>query len=366
MGTCASSPVSVTGGLYADLYGDPVARGRSMAIFMTATTWGPICGPVASGYLQVYGWRWPFRFVLIFAALSLLPVLLLPETYGPVILQRRARRIRRRDPASNMYAQLDLEKSRLRDLVVVFLGRPFRMLFTEALVAFSCLFLSLIYGVFYVLLIAYPQIFPPVYGFSLGEQGLAFLGIGIGSMIACGVYLWWDWYLRRAKIRGKAWADVEEYRRLPLACIGGPFFAASLFWIGWSAQRSVHWIVPILGGIPLGIGYLLLFMALLNYVVDAYEVFAASALAALACSRSLFGAVLPFATTPMYDALGIRWACSLLGFISLGMCAIPFVFIRYGEGIRRNSKFCRELAEVRRVRSQRERRRRRRAEGEGV
>ena len=118
-----------------------------------------------------------------------------------------------------------------------------------------------------------------------------------------------------------------------------------MFWLGWSARPSVHWIVPLLAGIPYGIGYLLLFMALLNYITDAYEIFAASGLAAAACSRSFFGAVLPFAAEPMFKKLGIAWACSLLGFVSLGMCAIPFVFIKFGDRIRANSKFCQQLEE---------------------
>lgn len=89
-------------------------------------------------------------------------------------------------------------------------------------------------------------------------------------------------------------------------------------------------------------------MALLNYLTDAYEVFAASAMAASTCSRCLGGALLPFAARPMYGNLGIAWASSLLGVLSLGMCAIPFVFIKYGDKIRGRSKFCQELAERKR------------------
>ena len=55
----------------------------------------------------------------------------------------------------------------------------------------------------------------------------------------------------------------EEMRRLPFACLAGPFFMLSLFWVGWTARSSVLWIVPTLAGIPFGIGYLCLFMALL-------------------------------------------------------------------------------------------------------
>jgi hypothetical protein len=89
-------------------------------------------------------------------------------------------------------------------------------------------------------------------------------------------------------------------------------------------------------------------MALLNYLVDAYEVFAASAMAAASLSRSSFGAVLPFATKPMYRALGVAWATSLLGFFSLVLCVVPFVFVRWGGKMRERSVFCQYLRQKKR------------------
>ena len=84
-------------------------------------------------------------------------------------------------------------------------------------------------------------------------------------------------------------------------------------------------------------------MSLINYIVDAYEVYAASAMGAASASRSIFGVVLPFAARPLYGQLGIAWACTLLALLSAVMCLVPFVFIRYGEKIRENSEFCKEL-----------------------
>jgi hypothetical protein len=52
---------------------------------------------------------------------------------------------------------------------------------------------------------------------------------------------------------------------------------------------------------------------------------------------------LPFAAKSMYGTLGVHWATSLLGFLSLAMTAIPFVFIKYGPQIRAHSKFCQAL-----------------------
>lgn len=84
-------------------------------------------------------------------------------------------------------------------------------------------------------------------------------------------------------------------------------------------------------------------MALINYVVDAYEIYAASAMGATSATRSIFGVVLPFAAKPMFSKLGIDWGCTLLGILSALMCLVPFVFIKYGQNIRDNSKWCQEL-----------------------
>ena len=90
--------------------------------------------------------------------------------------------------------------------------------------------------------IAAPIIFTGIYAFNRGETGLAFLPIGVGAFISAIMYLTWDTILARAQRQQRPWAKVEEMRRLPLACIAGPFFVVSAFWLGWSARESVHWI----------------------------------------------------------------------------------------------------------------------------
>ena len=135
------------------------------------------------------------------------------------------------------------------------------------------------------------------------------------------------------------------------------FQVIGLFWLGWTARPGIHWIVPVLSALPFGIGFLLIFMALINYVVDAYEVYAASAMGATSASRSIFGVVLPFAAKPMYSTLGVNWACTLLALLSALMCLIPFVFIKYGQRIRDNSEFCQELKKKKAEDEEKQRRR---------
>jgi hypothetical protein len=138
---------------------------------------------------------------------------------------------------------------------------------------------------------------------------------------------------------GLSWAKSEEYRRLPLACIGAPAIPIALFWLGWSSRLSINPVMPMMSGVFFGFGYLLIFIALINYLTDAYKQFSASAAAAASTSRSIFAVFLPMATNAMYTKLGINWASSLLGFFSIGMAVIPFVFIKNGAWIRANSRF---------------------------
>lgn len=91
-----------------------------------------------------------------------------------------------------------------------------------------------------------------------------------------------------AKNPGKA----KPEGRLAPAMIGSVVLPIGLFWFAWSTYPHVHWIVGIFGAVLFGFGQVLLFISLINYVVDAYTIYAASALAGNAILRGLFGAAL--------------------------------------------------------------------------
>ena len=83
----------------------------------------------------------------------------------------------------------------------------------------------------------------------------------------------------------------------------------------------------------------------MNYLANAYGIYAASALAGNTVMRSIFGGTLPLAGPSMYAALTPQWAGTLLGLLELIMIPIPIVFYRYGEKIRSKSKVIRQLRE---------------------
>jgi len=282
---------------------------------------------------------------MMIAGASFIPLLFLPETFGPILLARRAKALRKSTGNDQIFARIELEKKGFKQMATVTLTRPLRMLCFEPIVSATCVYLSLCYGIFYMYFEAYPIIFQGTYKMSPGVAGLMFLPIFAGAAIATALFMWYDTYLRAAQLRNQAWTQREEARRLPLACFGGPFFVIALFWVGWTAREGIPFYVPMLAGVPFGVGFVLIFMALLNYLADAYEIFAASALAASSCARSIAGAVLPFAATPMYRKLGVAWASSLLAFLSMGMCIIPFIFLWKGDVLRAGSRFCTFLRE---------------------
>ncbi|KAJ9504159.1 hypothetical protein LTR99_005911 [Exophiala xenobiotica] len=349
-GVGSSGPIAIVGGLYADIYNDPRERGQSMAWFMVATTFGPILAPAISGFIaENTSWRWVFAVGTLLAVLTIPLICIMPESYTPVLLSRKAKRLRKETGDSEIIARTDLQKKTLRHILTVVMTRPYRMLFQEVIVMCTCAYLALAYGIFYIYFQAYPIIFQgpdSVYKWSYGLAGLAFLPIGIGSIFAAPIFLWWDSYLAKAQKQKAKWAEKEEYRRLPLACLGGPLYVVSMFWIGWSANPDTFWLAPVASGITFGVAFMLIFMALLNYLTDAYETYAASAQGIASTCRSAFGVLLPLASHRMFSTLGIAWACSVLGFLSMGMCVIPFAFIWYGDKIRDNSKFCKELKEM--------------------
>ena len=107
----------------------------------------------------------------------------------------------------------------------------------------------------------------------------------------------------------------------------------------------MHWIVPALSRIPFGVGIDLTYLALQNYLTDAYGIYSASALASCVITRNICASVLlPTAGFPLYDSLGPSWACTLLDFLCVILSTLPFAFIRWGPKLRQKSYFCQALS----------------------
>lgn len=93
-----------------------------------------------------------------------------------------------------------------------------------------------------------------------------------------------------------------------------------------TSQPHIHYLVSIFAGVPFGIGVAQILQGLTAYVMDAYGLYFASAIAATVVLRSIGGAIFPLFSTSMFNALGDQWAMSVFGFMSAVCMPMPIIF----------------------------------------
>ncbi|KAF2862741.1 MFS general substrate transporter [Piedraia hortae CBS 480.64] len=338
-GAIGSSPLTNSGGVIADMFAAK-QRGLATALFAAAPFMGPVLGPVVGGFVgQTVGWRWVMGVMAIFTGVFwIIGSLLIPETYAPVILRRRASKLSKL--TGKVYisqAEADQGKLSFGYVFKTSLLRPWILLFREPIVFLFSLYAAVIYGTLYMMFAAFPIVYQKQRHWTAGIGGLAFMGVAVGMVIAL-AYCIWD-NVRYSKISDQHKGFAPPEARLPMTMIGGIAIPIGLFWFAWTNGRSVHWMVSIAAGVPFGFGMVLVFLGIMNYLIDAYTIFAASVLAANAVMRSVFGAVFPLFTTDMYKNLGIHWASSIPAFLALACVPFPFLFYKYGATIRAKCKY---------------------------
>ncbi|KAI1117108.1 major facilitator superfamily domain-containing protein [Nemania sp. NC0429] len=332
-GFTASGPMVVGGGTIADLY-DVEERGKAIAMFGLGPLLGPVIGPVIGGFVSEYlGWRWTFWLILIIAGVaSLLAIPLLKETFEPVLLERKAARMRKSTGNMNFQARSDNKHLTPGQSIARAIVRPVKLLLFSPIVLLLSVYGAFMFGLAYILFTTFPAVFELQYGFGPGISGLSYLGLGVGMIISIGLFgVLSDKLLHQP--RGGTVGRPEL--RLILMIWSSPVVPIGFFWYGWSAESHNHWIVPILGTLVIGLGSFLILLPAQLYLVDAFgPESAASVLAVNTALRSLFGAFLPLAGPPLYDSLGLGWGNSVLAFISLAFVPVPFLFYKFGERLR--------------------------------
>lgn len=339
-GFFGACPLAVVAAVFSDMFNN-ATRGVAITLFSMAVFTGPLLAPFVGGFIveSYLGWRWTMYIASIMGWVAfVLDLLFLGETYPPVILIEKAAELRRRTRNWGIHAKQEEIEVDLLELVQKNFTRPMRLLFGEPIVTLLSIYMAFIYGLLYLFLTAYPFVFQGIHGFNAGQSGLAFFGMIIGQLLA-GLTVLLDQPRYQRKLAANNGVPIPEWR-LPIVIAGGVSFTGGIFWFGWSGYRAdIHWIVPAASGILTGFGLMGIFLQALNYLVDAYLVFAASAIAGNTFLRSLCGAGFPLFATYMFNGMGIQWAATLLGCVAAALVPIPIIFYMYGHKIRAKSQF---------------------------
>ena len=339
-GAFGAGCLAIGAGSNSDMW-PPISRAAASAVFLLAPFLGPAIGPPVGGFaVQAKGWRWTQWPILFIGLASVIFGLAQEETYKKIILQRRAKNFGLAPPPNPLPPGL----ARIKFLLFVTILRPLRMLITEPIVGCFSVYVAFNFSVLFGFFDAFPLVFQGIYHFNTGESGLTFLGIGFGCVVATLVFIGIDHvtYKRKtlaARARGDH-AHLAPEQRLYAAMIGSFLLPIGLFWFAWTARKDVHWIVPLIATVPFGIGNLLIFCSCVLCLIDTYgPVYGASAAAANGMLRYVLGAVFPLFTVQMYKRLGIDWATSLLGFVTIALLPIPWVLFKFGPKIRQRSAY---------------------------
>ncbi|KAJ5925827.1 hypothetical protein N7454_007337 [Penicillium verhagenii] len=335
-GIGGSACITLGAGVVADMF-PRETRGMATSIWSMGPLIGPVVGPIAGGFLgEQVSWQWIFWLLLIVGGTMQAGIEVFnKETYAPVLIKWKTAKLAKELNRSDLISAYEVGREQLTtgQILKRSLIRPALLLTKSPIVALLALYMSLVYGLLYLFFTTISDVFTSTYGFSVGLSGLAYLGIGIGFFV--GLFIMGLTNDRMvSRLTAQNGGKFEPEMRLPTMIIFACILPISFFWYGWTADKHVFWIVPIIGMFPFGVGMMGVFMPIQTYIIDCYPAYAASANATLTATRSLVGALLPLAGPSMFDSLGLGWGNSLLGFLALAFVPIPIIFTKYGQRIR--------------------------------
>ncbi|KAL7423512.1 hypothetical protein Q5752_001092 [Cryptotrichosporon argae] len=342
-GCCATPPLANASGGMNDIW-TPVERTYGFTAAAVGGFFGPCLGPVMGGWIgPTIGFEWCDWIQVIWGGANLAAIILiLPETFPPQLLRMKAAALRKHTGDARYMTAFERGRAHLSfyRIFIDAIKRPFLMMLLEPIVQTMCLYLTVVYIILFGDLIAWAFIFTDTWALSEGMTGTTFLSIGVG-LLACGALspLLLSDYKRQVARATAAGALVAPEARLRIAIVGTWLIPVSLFWGAWVADRSISIWAELVAQAVFGLGILTVFIATFQYLIDAYSMYAASALAAITFLRYPITAGAVMWTAPQYEGMGVHWSMTFLAFVSLVCCPIPWVFYRYGARLRALSRY---------------------------
>ncbi|WWD20497.1 hypothetical protein CI109_104973 [Kwoniella shandongensis] len=340
-GLAGSTPLANTGGVVHDLFGIDEG-GLAVGIYALSSADGPPLGNVLSGFLaQVQGWRWLFwAYLIIFGSFINVIFFCMPETRDTIILSKKTAHLRHHTNLP-FYGEHELSKQAPGHFYKVTIVRPFKFLFTEP-ITYLCAGIN---GFTFGMVFLSNEAFPLIFGKGNGGHGWTHSGVVnltygayvLGAVIGFALTPLQNSRYDLARKR-LGYSDPES--RWWSALWATPFMPIGLMIAAWTSYPNLPWIAPLIGFTLFGFGFYVILAAILNYVVDGYGHYSASALGGVVFVRNIVGAIFPLFASQMFKGMGNQWALFLLAMLSFFLVPIPFYLFRKGKDVRRKSPYC--------------------------
>lgn len=334
LGGCA--PLNVGAGTLADIWSDK-ERQKAMALYSLAPLLGPCIAPIISSFVVVRtNWHWCFFYLAIFNfCVGAVGLCIFEETYQPRLLRKKAEMLRRETGNQHLHTIYEIADGETAvGRLVTLIQRPLELLTGHPMVFGLGLFMAFCYGFMYLIIVTFPSVFRGVYGMSIEILGLMYIPLGLGFFLGTIFFGVFNEWMYRRLVRRNNGVSKPEFK-LPGLCASGFLIPVAMIWYGWSSQKKLHWIMPLIGAVIFGFGECAVFQNVQNYLIDMNNRFAASSVAAAAVFRSLFGFSFPLFASFMYARLNYGWGNTMMAFVGI-LLGVPFpIFcLLYGERLR--------------------------------
>lgn len=330
-GAMGTACLSLGGAVVSDIF-KPGQRAVALAALEAGRLLGWFVGPIVGGIIVEWlSWRWLFWILAASAGFNaILAIIVLRETYSPILMQRRVSRNhneKRRLNVQNHFNSAVSPSVLLRHSILL----PLKMLLYDPLVSITAIYSATLSGILILIATTIPFTYSGRYDLSRLETGLVYIAPGVGmimGLLMSGFMI--DCTTRRHTTISKA----EDRISVIGAVVGTIAAAGGLALYGWATEYKFHWLEPLIGLGVFGFGLLPLTAGVQSYLTEAYSSDEAGVMAANSMVRSLASGLLPLSGLVIYRNLTFGWGNTLLAGI-LGVSLLVPIFCKiWGEKLR--------------------------------
>ncbi|KAE8348982.1 major facilitator superfamily domain-containing protein [Aspergillus coremiiformis] len=339
-GGASASVQAVGAGTIADLW-ESRERGRAMGIFYLGPLCGPLLAPIIGGALaERWKWRSTSWFLAAYGGITVAFIFFaLPET---LVSSKSHVSSTKTEPQEPIGRRLSRVSSRQVVQFTTSWLKVFKMVFLDPLkivlylryppVLLTVYYASITFGSLYVLNVSIEHTFGnSPYNFTTILVGLLYIPNSLGYVVASTFGgRWMDNIMQREARKAQRYDEDgnliyhPEDRMRENAWLGAFLYPAALIWYGWTADRGVFWLVPMIANFFFGIGSMLIFSMATTMLTEFMPKKSSSGVALNNFMRNIFSCVGSLVTAPIIDAIGNGWLFTILGVVAFLSSSVLF------------------------------------------
>ncbi|KAF7167695.1 hypothetical protein CNMCM5623_000942 [Aspergillus felis] len=322
-GAASASLQAVSAGTISDMF-DAQERGKAMGAFMLGPMLGPMFAPIIGGALVTrWSWRSTQWFMVIYGwAVFLIMLFFMPETATNLEENQRNERAMSTRPASR---------------VVNLLLKPVQAatLLQYPPILITVYYTSIVFATYYLICVSIEDTFAlPPYSWSSVIVGVAYIPAGLGLLFGAIIGGRWQDYIMKRTAREEGRFDddgnliLHPVDRLGENCLlAGILFPGALLWWGWTADKHVFWLVPLIGNFFYGFAGMILTNVTMTMLTEFTPKRATMGVAVNNLMRNSLSCVSAVIAQPLFDALGTGWSFTAACLFCL-LSGIPLILLR--------------------------------------